>query len=150
MEVVDLDEVPDDAFVIPSAMMGAPTVMVEKLPSGDEVVTAFRKLEYHLGRSATHTMPIEIGGLNSIIPFCLAARERLPVIDADLMGRAFPELQMCMPTLFGGKAAPMAIADDKGNASRGSGTAGAIPVDSAHDILLNVDLRRKRTIKSID
>jgi hypothetical protein len=117
VEVVDLDEVPDDAFVIPSAMMGAPTVMVEKLPSGDEVVTAFRKLEHHLGRRATHTMPIEIGGLNSIIPFCLAARERLPVIDADLMGRAFPELQMCMPTLFGGKAAPMAIADDKGNAS---------------------------------
>ena len=117
VEVVDLDEVPDDAFVIPSAMMGAPTVMVEKLPSGDEVVTAFRKLEHHLGRRATHTMPIEIGGLNSVIPFCLAARERLPVIDADLMGRAFPELQMCMPTLFGGKAAPMAIADDKGNAS---------------------------------
>ncbi|MHA6794427.1 DUF917 domain-containing protein [Pseudonocardia bannensis] len=117
VEVVDLDEVPDDAFVIPSAMMGAPTVMVEKLPSGDEVVAAFRKLERHLGQKATHTMPIEIGGLNSVIPFCLAARERLPVIDADLMGRAFPELQMCMPTLFGGKAAPMAIADDKGNAS---------------------------------
>jgi DUF917 family protein len=117
VEVVDLDEVPDDAFVIPSAMMGAPTVMVEKLPSGSEVVTAFRELEHHLGRSATHTMPIEIGGLNSVIPFCLAARQRLPVVDADLMGRAFPELQMCMPTLFGGAAAPMAIADDKGNFS---------------------------------
>jgi DUF917 family protein len=117
VEVVDLDEVAEDAFVIPSAMMGAPTVMVEKLPNGREIETAFRKLEKHLGRKATHTMPIEIGGLNSVIPFCLAARLRIPLIDADMMGRAFPELQMCMPTLYGISAAPMAIADDKGNAS---------------------------------
>ncbi|MCW3002095.1 MAG: hypothetical protein JWQ20_1393 [Conexibacter sp.] len=117
VEVVELDEVPDDAFVIPSAMMGAPTVMVEKLPSGREVELAFRKLEEYLGQRATHTMPIEIGGLNSVIPFCLAARLRLPLIDADMMGRAFPELQMCMPTLYGVSAAPMSVADDKGNAS---------------------------------
>ena len=117
VDVVELDEVPDDAFVIPSAMMGAPTVMVEKLLSGREIDNAFRKLEKHLGQTATHTMPIEIGGLNSVIPFCLAARLRLPLIDADMMGRAFPELQMCMPTLYGISAAPMAIADDKGNTS---------------------------------
>jgi uncharacterized protein len=117
VEIVELDEVPEDAFVIPSAMMGAPTVMVEKLPSGREIENAFFKLEKHLGQKATHTMPIEIGGLNSVIPFCLAARLRLPLIDADMMGRAFPELQMCIPTLYGVSAAPMAIADDKGNAS---------------------------------
>ena len=29
-----VDELPDDALVVPSAMMGAPTVMVEKLPRG--------------------------------------------------------------------------------------------------------------------
>ena len=29
-------EVPDHAFVIPTAMMGAPTVLVEKIPAGDE------------------------------------------------------------------------------------------------------------------
>lgn len=115
--VVDLDEVPDDALVIPSAMMGAPTVMVEKLPRGDEVVRAFERLQRHLGREATHTMSIEIGGLNSVVPFCLATRLGLPVVDADLMGRAFPELQMCIPTLYGIDCAPMAIADDKGNSS---------------------------------
>jgi DUF917 family protein len=117
VDVYEIDEVDDDAFVIPSAMMGAPTVMVEKLPNGREVELAFRKLEQHLGQKATHTMPIEIGGLNSVIPFCLAARLRLPLIDADMMGRAFPELQMCMPTLYGVSAAPMTIADDKGNTS---------------------------------
>ena len=39
----------DDALIIPSAMMGAPTVMLEKLPRGTEIVTAFRALEDFLG-----------------------------------------------------------------------------------------------------
>lgn len=117
ISVVELDEVDDDALVIPTAMMGAPTVMVEKLPSGDEVVRAFEQLQYHLGRRAACTMSIEIGGLNSVIPLCLAARLSLPVVDADLMGRAFPELQMCIPGLYGIGTSPMAIADDKGNSS---------------------------------
>jgi len=115
--VVDVDEVDDDALVITAAMMGAPTVMVEKLPRGDEIVRAFERLEHHLGVRATHTMSLEIGGLNSVVPFCVAARRGLPVVDADLMGRAFPELQMCLPGVFGIGCAPMAIADDKGNAS---------------------------------
>ena len=74
ISMVELDEVDDDALVIPTAMMGAPTVMVEKLPSGDEVLRAFEQLQHHLGRRAACTMSIEIGGLNSVIPLCLAAR----------------------------------------------------------------------------
>jgi DUF917 family protein len=92
--VLDPDEVADDAFVIPTAMMGAPTVMVEKIPRGDEAVRALRTLEAHLGRTADATMPIECGGINSMIPLVVAATAGLPVVDADGMGRAFPELQM--------------------------------------------------------
>ena len=44
VEVVSLDEVPDDAVTVFSAMMGAPTVMVEKIPRGDELVRAFEAL----------------------------------------------------------------------------------------------------------
>src|SRR3954451_3841033 len=33
--LVDVDEVPEDAVVLPVAMMGAPTVMVGKRPSAD-------------------------------------------------------------------------------------------------------------------
>lgn len=60
-------------------------------------------------------MSIEAGGLNSAIPFAIAARLGLPLIDADGMGRAFPELQMVTLTLFGVSATPMALADEKGN-----------------------------------
>src|SRR6267143_3072840 len=57
--LVDVDEVPDDAFVVPSAMMGAPTVMVEKLPRGTEVINAFEALGHYMGREPTHTTSIE-------------------------------------------------------------------------------------------
>jgi uncharacterized protein len=115
--VVDVDEVDEDALVLPSAMMGAPTVMLEKLPRGDELIRAFKALQAYLGKQVTHTVCIEAGGLNSTTPFSVAARMSIPVVDADGMGRAFPEVQMVTPTIFGTSATPMALADEKGNLS---------------------------------
>ena len=60
-------------------------------------------------------MPIEAGGVNSLLPLALAARLGLPVIDADGMGRAFPELQMVTFYLDGVPATPMVLSDEKGN-----------------------------------
>jgi DUF917 family protein len=117
VNLLDPDELRDDDLIVPSAMMGAPTVMVEKIPSGNEIVTAFKILQAHLGRPITATMSIEAGGLNSTTPFTVAAELGIPVVDADGMGRAFPELQMVTPTLFGVAATPMAIADEKGNSA---------------------------------
>ena len=113
--VVTQDELPDDAVVITVAMMGAPTVMVEKLPNLDEVVGSVRALEAVLGRAVTHVTCAEVGGVNSTIPVAAAAALGLPLLDADGMGRAFPELQMVLPTLYGITASPLAFADDKGN-----------------------------------
>lgn len=114
LDPMDLD---DDDIVIPSAMMGAPTVMVEKIPRGEEIVNAFKALETYLGTKARATMSCEAGGLNSTTPFTVAAELGIPLVDADMMGRAFPELQMCTPTLYGVQATPMAIADEKGNSA---------------------------------
>ncbi|GAA3579646.1 DUF917 domain-containing protein [Amycolatopsis ultiminotia] len=110
----DLD---DDAVVLPVAMMGAPTVMVEKLPSTEQVGLAARTLAGYLGRELTHIACAEAGGVNSLIPVVAAAQLGLPLVDADGMGRAFPELQMVLPTLYGIRATPMSIADEKGNRS---------------------------------
>jgi DUF917 family protein len=115
--MMDPDELLDDDLVIPSAMMGAPTVMLEKIPRGTEIVTAFEAIQEYLGRRATATMSCEAGGLNSTTPFVVAAALGIPLVDADMMGRAYPELQMCTPTLYGITATPMAIADEKGNSA---------------------------------
>lgn len=115
VDVVPLRELPDDALVITAAMMGAPTVMVEKLPSLDEVLAPVRMLAESLGREVTHIACAEVGGVNSTIPVAAAAALGLPLVDGDGMGRAFPELQMVLPTLYGITASPLGIADDKGN-----------------------------------
>jgi DUF917 family protein len=113
--VWDLDEVPDDGLVISTAMMGAPTVMLEKLPAGTEGVAALRALECHLGRAAIATIPMECGGLNSTLPLVVAAEAGIPVLDADGMGRAFPELQMETFHVFGVSGSPLAIAGEHGD-----------------------------------
>ena len=115
VELLDPDAVPDDALIIPTAMMGAPTILIEKVPGGGEALQAMRKLEEYLGRKAYATMPIESGGVNSTIPFNVAARAGIPVVDADGMGRAFPELQMESFHIYGQSGTPMVIYDEKNN-----------------------------------
>ena len=101
VEVVSVDEVPADAVVVTAAMMGAPTVMVEKLPGIEEVARPVLELSEHYGAPITHIACAEVGGVNSTIPLVAAAALGLPLIDGDGMGRAFPELQMVLPTLDG-------------------------------------------------
>ncbi|MDR6670418.1 DUF917 family protein [Rhizobium sp. 1399] len=115
VKLVDVDELPDDALVVPVCMMGAPTVMTEKLPQGDELMNAFRQLEKVLGRKIDAVLCGEAGGINSTTPFVVAAASGLPLVDGDGMGRAYPELQMETFTLHGVSATPMVLCDDKGN-----------------------------------
>ena len=117
VELVTVDEVGDEEMSVAIAMMGAPTVMLEKMPSGQECVHAFRSLESYLGKPVNYIYSIEAGGLNSTIPITLAAQLRVPMIDLDGMGRAFPEIQMVTHNLFGITATPFTMADEKGNSA---------------------------------
>lgn len=121
IDVVAPDEIDDDALVMTVATMGAPTVLVEKLPTLGEYVRALEAVEQQLGRRADLMIPVEIGGVNSMAPLGVAALRGIPVVDADYMGRAYPELQMVLPTLYDISAAPLAMADDKGNTAILSG-----------------------------
>ncbi len=115
VKLMDVMELADDALVVPVCMMGAPTVMTEKLPQGDELMNAFRALEAVMGRKIDAVLCGEAGGVNSTTPFVVAAASGLPLIDGDGMGRAYPELQMVTFTLHGVSATPMVLCDDKGN-----------------------------------
>ena len=114
--LLDPDEVPDDALIVPISMMGAPTVLGEKAIGGDEYKTLYEMVSGFYGKPIYAVMPIEAGGVNSMIPIAAAARLGLPMVDCDGIGRAFPELQMVTFTIGGGSATPMALVDEKGNA----------------------------------
>ncbi|MDX6551896.1 MAG: uncharacterized protein QOH74_384, partial [Gaiellales bacterium] len=115
--VLDPDELADTDFIVPTALIGAPSVLVERIPRGNEPVDALRALEKRLGRTATATMPIECGGINSMIPLFVAGSLDIPVVDADGMGRAFPELQMETFAVYGVPGSPLAIADENGSSA---------------------------------
>lgn len=115
VDVLSVDELDDDDLIVPVAMMGAPTVMLEKLPRGDEADAALDALQKVIGKKARALFCIEAGGLNSTIPIAVAATAGLPIVDGDGMGRAFPELQMVSMSLHDISACPMVMADEKGN-----------------------------------
>jgi uncharacterized protein len=115
VEVVDLDDLPADALVMPVEYIGAPLVSLEKLgnpESGDLVRT---HIEQEMGQPVAALMAGEIGGSNGLVPILWAARMGLPVADADGMGRAFPEAQHTTMEIAGISPTPSVIADERGN-----------------------------------
>lgn len=115
VDLLALDDVPDGAAVVACGAMGAPTILIEKIPSGDEGDLALETYEDHTGTDVDAIIPFEAGGINSMVPIILAAKKRVPVIDADGMGRAFPQLEMETFNVYGVPASPVAVADERGN-----------------------------------
>jgi DUF917 family protein len=113
--LVDLDELPDDALIMPVAGIGATTVILEKFENGDEGVRLLEQLELVTGRQVAALMAIEIGGGNALLPITWAARVGLPVVDADGIGRSFPEIPQVTMYLAGIPASPAVLTDERGN-----------------------------------
>ncbi len=110
-QIVSLESIDDEALVVPLAFMGAPLVGIERLPSGNEFIKLIEMIEIIKGKKVTHLVAGEIGGSNALTPLIAAAKLKLPVIDADLLGRAFPELQMSSAALNGIVPSPTILCD---------------------------------------
>lgn len=113
--LIEPEELADDALIVSIAMMGVPTVVCEKGINGGEYKKLFEMVSNFYGRPVDAIMPLEAGGLNSMLPIAAAARLGVPMVDCDGMGRAFPELQMMTFTIGGVSCSPMAMVDEKGN-----------------------------------
>jgi DUF917 family protein len=115
VEVVDLDDLPDDGLVMPCGYIGAPTVALEKLGAGTEGERLRAAVEELKGKPVVALMAGEIGGGNGIEPVYWAAKMGLPVADADGMGRAFPEVPQVTMEIMGIPPGPSAMTDERGN-----------------------------------
>jgi len=113
--IIDLADLDDDALVVPVAMGGAPVVGLEKLLSEPFADASLRRLERYMGRSADAVMPLEIGGINSLLPFVTSSRTGIPVVDADGMGRAFPTLDKTTFSILGLSASPVVTSNEHGD-----------------------------------
>lgn len=115
VQLLDVDEVPDNWTVVPICGVGAPTVSLEKGTNGKEYSRGLAMMERMLGRKVDAFVLSEAGGMNSLVPIAAAAQTGLPVVNADGMGRAFPGIQQDTFTLNGVSTNPFVIADEKGN-----------------------------------
>jgi DUF917 family protein len=113
--LVDIDDLPGDALIMPCGGIGAPTVTIEKIENGNEGNRLREHLEYVTGRRVAALMAAEIGGANGLLPIAWAARMALPVVDADGMGRAFPEVPQVAMHLAGIPPSPAVMTDERGN-----------------------------------
>jgi DUF917 family protein len=115
VSLVDVDELPGDSLIMPCGGIGAPTVSIEKIENGDEGERLREQLEYLTGRRVAAVMASEIGGGNGVLPVAWAAGMRLPLVDADGMGRAFPEVPQVTMQLAGISPSPAVMTDERGN-----------------------------------
>ena len=118
VRVIPAAELADEALVAIVGMAGAPTVVTEKFPNGGEIDVVLDRLSKDAGRHPDAIISVEIGGLNSVLPVVAAARAGAPLVDADGMGRAFPEFQITAFNAGGVHFGPRYVTDEKGNVLR--------------------------------
>lgn len=90
----DLEATKNIAFV---AGLGAPDKIFEGF--GQTVsLNAFSEMDDYLGQSGqeplAYLIPVEMGAMNTLIPFIISARKGIAVINGDPCGRAAPEMGM--------------------------------------------------------
>ena len=114
--LIDPSTLDDEADVAVVSTMGAPLVGQERLTDPAGVARSIEMMEEYLGRPFQAVMSLEIGGSNGMQPLMGAAYldRPLPVVDADCMGRAFPEAQMTSFAIGDLRPYPLALYDPRG------------------------------------
>ena len=115
IRIISPDQLTEEDLVLPLGGIGAPTVSIEQMENGDEGCNLVAAIEQLSNRKVTALIADEIGGGNGLSPMSTAARLKLPIVDGDGMGRAFPETQMTSFFIYGQPTAPAAITDASGN-----------------------------------
>lgn len=111
VRIVALDALAEDGLVLPCGQTGSDTVATERMWNGDEGRLLCQRVERSLGAPVAALMPFEIGGANGLLPVVWAARLGLPLVDADGMGRTFPDLHRQAMHLAGIGATPVVVTD---------------------------------------
>jgi len=115
IRLVSADCVSDRARVALVAMMGAPLALFERFVDAEHFARPVRVLARHLASEFDYVMGYEIGSMNSLIPVIVGAELGLPIIDADTLGRSFPEIQMSALAIAGVDMTPLAVSDIRDN-----------------------------------
>ena len=108
VRLVAPSEVLGDAKVVNFACVGA-TTSIEYDSSA--AVKTLKVLEEYLSFSAYATIPVELGGFNTLAAVDVATRRGISVVDGDGAGRSVPEVHLKVYTIDDIPLTPMVVAD---------------------------------------
>ncbi|KAI1627488.1 hypothetical protein EDD37DRAFT_263103 [Exophiala viscosa] len=118
IRIIRPDSLNDTDICVGGAGYGAPSVSDERIGNGTDVFTAIDAINTIMNiKDFQGLLVLEIGGGNGLVAMPSSARYDRPVVDCDLMGRAYPTLEHGTPFVYGKPILPVATADCKGNAS---------------------------------
>ena len=102
LSIIDAEDLPPSALLPPIGKLGSPMVSVER-PGGKLRSDALDIMRAHLGVDEFEaTLCVEVGGSNGLTPLLSGSEEYpvRPMVDGDLMGRAYPTWEMITPALY--------------------------------------------------
>ncbi|MCW4052659.1 MAG: DUF917 domain-containing protein [Candidatus Bathyarchaeota archaeon] len=108
VRLVAPSKVPSNARVVNFACVGA-TTAIEYDPAA--AVRTLKALEEYAAFSTYATIPVELGGFNTLVAVDVAARCGVPVVDGDGAGRSVPEVHLKVYTIDDIPMAPMVVSD---------------------------------------
>jgi len=114
VELMSPLDLADEDWVAVVSNMGAPLIGQERLADSRNIARAVEIQQALLGHGFRAVMALEIGGGNGIQPLMAAAHLGLPVVDADTMGRAYPEAQMTSVAVGDLRPYPCVLYDPRG------------------------------------
>jgi len=114
VQLLHPNDLEDDDWVAAVSNMGAPLVGQERLTDSRTIARAVTLMEEYTGYRFRGIMALEIGGGNGIQPLMAAAQLGRAVVDADMMGRAYPEAQMTSVSVGKLQPYPLTTVDCRG------------------------------------
>lgn len=121
-QIIDVDDIEDDALVVSGGILGSVKAIgeagyektVQAWETNFDLEKAVHSMERYFGRKVNYIVPFELGGLNTPVIMSLASRLGIPMLNADLLGRAAPETQMTSLIGLGVSLYPMVMLDGEG------------------------------------
>ncbi len=123
LNIIPLNEIPDNGYIATPYGCGAPPKAGAKLPEkfaclpiydNSPSVLAFQALESFLGTKFCAVSSTELGGENTAEALHIASELGLPIADSDPAGRSVPELQQTTYNVMEQPIYPLAVATQFG------------------------------------
>src|SRR6056297_1098958 len=94
IQMLDLEDLNSKDYYCSTGMIGSTQLIDDFYFSGHEGVETVKSIEKLTRKNIKGIFTLEAAGVNTLYPLAVAGLMGIPVVDADCMGRAFPEIQM--------------------------------------------------------